>query len=554
MHQIEDHLSSSWRFKLLNLIKRSTTLTQLSWKSLRLYQTITGIAPDEHAQLRDIEPAVPPPRNGKRVLLFSLRGWTTHLAWETTIARALHLRNAQTLTILCDRLLPACEPRTSIDDFDSTCARCARQSSRFLAATGLPHRWLSAFVTPDEVTAFQKRVADLPLADLQAFEAGGLPIGQLVAASVNRHLLQGQVNNVPEHVAAYRRFVAAGLTAHTAIGRLLDSYQPEVVFAMNGVFYAEAILLAMARARAISVWTYERGKKVNAIIMAHNEPVIKQDFEAKWRERAQQPLTPAQAQALDEYMQSRASGNVGIERLWQTMTGDKVTGTGEKPTAVLFSNVLWDTAVYNSDIAFDSMSDWIIHTIKWFEHRPVYQLAIRIHPAETRVPFKVSRAPLLEHIHRAVPDLPPNVRVIGPADSFSSYALVENAAVVLAYTSTIGLEAAVGGVPVVVAGRTHYRGKGFTRDPDTRNAWETALAQAFEQGRMSQAQIDLARRYAYLYFFSEIIPFSLVKEAPRSYVTFNYRRNDELRPGQNTALDAICTALLTGAALTNPDA
>ena len=34
----------------------------------------------------------------------------------------------------------------------------------------------------------------------------------------------------------------------------------------------------------------------------------------------------------------------------------------------------------------------------------------------------------------------------------------------LCYTTTVGLEAAVRGIPVAVAGETHYRGRGFTSD------------------------------------------------------------------------------------------
>ena len=34
----------------------------------------------------------------------------------------------------------------------------------------------------------------------------------------------------------------------------------------------------------------------------------------------------------------------------------------------------------------------------------------------------------------------------------------------LVYTTTVGLEAANLGIPVAVAGATHYRGRGFTHD------------------------------------------------------------------------------------------
>jgi hypothetical protein len=565
MAQIEDRFSSGVGYRLLNAVKASPVLARMAWRMLRLYQTLSDAAPDEHAQLKVMERAPPPPAGGRRVLFFSLRGWPIHLAWETTLARALHLRGAQTLTVVCDRVLPACEPRTSVDDFDSTCERCAWKSAHILPATGLPHRRLSEFVSREEVEDFRRRTAALSLDELQAFTAGGLPIGALVGASVNRHLLQGRIEPVPEHVAAYRRFVAAGLTVQAAVARLLDAYRPAVALAMNGVFYAEAIFLAMAQARAIPVWTYERAKKVDGLIFAKDVPVIKQDFAELWRQWRTRALTPEQDAALDDYLRGRASGDVGIERLWQDMRDSEAAsasasagaGAGASAvdgaaTAVLFTNVLWDTAVYQSDIGFESMAEWVVHTVRWFAAHPQRRLIIRVHPAEVRVPFKASRDSLATRLAAAFPSLPSNVRVVAPTDPFSSYTLLAAAAVVLAYTSTIGLEAAVGGVPTIVAGDTHYRKKGFTLDPDTAAAYAAAIDQAFAQGRMAAADTALARRYAYLYFFDQIVPFRLVHEGPRSYVTFHYRRNEELRPGGDAALDAICAALLSGAPLVNP--
>ena len=48
--------------------------------------------------------------------------------------------------------------------------------------------------------------------------------------------------------------------------------------------------------------------------------------------------------------------------------------------------------------------------------------------------------------------------------------LVETAGLGLVYTTTVGLEMAMSGVPVIVIGQTHYRGKGFSLDPDSGRA------------------------------------------------------------------------------------
>lgn len=553
MHRIEDVASSGVPSRLIAAVKRSRALSGVAWRTLHIWQKVTRSAPDALRQLESMERA-PSAGDGPRVLMFSLRGWTTHLAWETTLARALHVRGAETLTVLCDRALPACEPRTEGNDYASTCDRCVALSGGFLERTGLPYQWLSAYLDPRDHGTAAAAVADLPLDGLRAFEEDGVPIGRLVAASVNRHLLRGNGHEpTPMYVEAYRRFVAAGIVARRAGAKLLARFRPERIVVLNGLFYAEAILMYVARQEGIPVYAYERAKRLNSLIFARNEAVVRQSFDAKWAENRDRPLTAAQSSALDAYVASRFAGEVGIERLWAQQAGWEAPDDG-RPMAALYTNVLWDTAMFDSDMAFGSMTEWIVHTIAWFARRPDRRLVIRVHPAEVRVPFKASRDRVVDRVAAAVATLPENVRVVGPEEPLDSYELLRRSSVVLTYASTIGLEAAVTRVPTVVAGRTHYRNRGFTLDPVNPAEYDLALEEAFRAGPLEDRRWELARRYAWLYFFEEIIPFPLVHEEPRSYVTFAYHSGAELAVGREAGLDSICNAVLMGGPVINPAA
>lgn len=46
---------------------------------------------------------------GPRVLVVSLRGWSTHNAYELTIAQALRMRGADVAFLTCGGGMPACE-------------------------------------------------------------------------------------------------------------------------------------------------------------------------------------------------------------------------------------------------------------------------------------------------------------------------------------------------------------------------------------------------------------------------------------------------------------
>ncbi len=91
--------------------------------------------------------------------------------------------------------------------------------------------------------------------------------------------------------------------------------------------------------------------------------------------------------------------------------------------------------------------------------------------------------------------------MIGPNDLASSYPLMESSDIGLVYTSTTGLELALAGTPVVVAGETHYRGKGFTTDVSSPEEFVRVLDSALHDPASLLVDVPEARRYAHFFFF-----------------------------------------------------
>ena len=71
--------------------------------------------------------------------------------------------------------------------------------------------------------------------------------------------------------------------------------------------------------------------------------------------------------------------------------------------------------------------------------------------------------------------LPDNVTLVAPLDPVDSYELVHGADLVLAYASSIGMEAAAMGKPVIVAANSNYSAAPFVIRPESRDAYVELL-------------------------------------------------------------------------------
>ena len=263
---------------------------------------------------------------------------------------------------------------------------------------------------------------------------------------------------------------------------------------LNGLFFFESIANAMCRGREIDTVIYERGFILDTLIFHRRRPDLLLDVADDWPGWDERPLDPEESEGLDRYMIDRAVGARTLDRFWthaEFVDPDR-PATGK--LAVLFTNLTWDSAVLGKEAAFPGIHEWLSAAVDTFARRPNDQLLIRVHPAEVELPGKQTREPLGGYLRQQYRDLPPNVRIVEAEDSLSSYPLMEAADVGLVYTSTTGLEMTLRGKPVIVAGRTHYRGKGFTLDVSSPTEFVETLLRALDEPAAVAPDVERARR------------------------------------------------------------
>lgn len=157
------------------------------------------------------------------------------------------------------------------------------------------------------------------------------------------------------------------------------------------------------------------------------------------------------------------------------------------------------------------------------------QLIVRIHPAEIRL-YRKSLERVGDLIKERLPKIPSNVKIVDSESPISSYALIELSDAALVYTSTMGLEAAAMGKKAIVSAKTHYKGKGFTTDPQTSEEYFRQIDN--NPPIDSNIVMEKARRYAYIFFFDTHIPFlSVSEDKEMGNFRFNINSLDELFRG-----------------------
>ena len=295
----------------------------------------------------------------------------------------------------------------------------------------------------------------------------------------------------------------------------MQAHKPDAVLVPNGLILEMGIVFRVARYLGIQVMTYEFNDQREQIWLAQDSSIMRQETDYLVKARCSQPMTDEMYQRLADLENARRGARVWgkSKRLWQYVSSQgaentrKMLGLDSRPVVMIAANVLGDSLTLGRNVFAESMSEWMTRTVQFFANRPEVQLVIRVHPGETLVPKARSMGQVARDALTGQPD---HIHIIGATDKINTYDLIEIADLGLVYTTTVGVETAMNGRPVIACGNTHYRKRGFTIDP---NSWDEYFAAVeavladFEGHRLTEEQTAMAWNYGYRFFFEYPRPF-----------------------------------------------
>jgi len=295
---------------------------------------------------------------------------------------------------------------------------------------------------------------------------------------------------------------------------LMMRNRPEAVIVPNGSMLEFGITYLVSKYLGIPVMTLEFGEQSERMWLAQNDDVMRQDTQDLWDARKDAPLSEEEWKRVKEFFAARQKGNIWetFVRLWQGTPSQGVEearkdlGLDSRPVVYLPTNVLGDSLTLGRQLFSSSMTEWLQHTIEFFIERTDVQFVIKTHPGE-----QIGWGPAVYDILREMfPELPDHIHLL-PADAkVNAYDIIEIADLGMVFTTTMGMEIAMSGLPVIVTGKTHYRGKGFTLDADSWDGFFGILHKVLADPRAhrpTRTQVEAAWTYAYRFFFEYPQPY-----------------------------------------------
>lgn len=407
--------------------------------------------------------------------------------------------------------------------------------------------WDDYFQKPafDEARKHLSRITSLT--QLLAIDQQGVRVGRVTASTTLRRLRKGTVDlrdrSTKEELV--RRLADAFAIARGA-HLIVERTEPDLAIFVDRGYTPQGELFDVCLSAGIDVITWNGAHRSNALVLkrygmrnrdehfaALSDETWKYAQEMSWSETRRQRLYQ---ELHDAYITGDWFAEVGTQFNKTLASSAQVSQLLEldprKKTAVIFPHILWDGTFFWGEDLFDSYKDWLVETVQAATENDRVNWVVKIHPANVVKDARDGRfeeASELQAIREEIGELPPHFRVISPESPVNTWSLFSLMDYCLTVRGTIGIEAAMWGIPVLTAGSGRYDARGFTIDSTSADEYLGKVRNIDRIGHLTSHQRELAERYAYAVFVGRLLNLESV--------SLGYRRDSKA----STVVRVHCT-------------
>ena len=526
----------------------------------------TGILRRSEHVLEELSPVT----KGKYIFAIIYGFSLTETAYGSVIGMALRMRGAEPVALICNRALPACvfnylgnhDPDPGkygshpLSPPYDRCNSCVALLESVYPQLKWPIVRFSDYSKPGDKAAFQALVSDdLTLEECAAFTYRDIKVGEQARATTLRSMLRGTLDpDNEEHLWRLRRYLLAAIYVAELTYRLLEDVKPAGVIIPDGVYVTHGTPVAVANELGIHVVVLGITLRRSTIMLSHGETYHRTVLKEPTSTWDRLVLTSEQSELNDEYLDSKRTGGKDwisvhprpIES--QEAIVSELKLDPKLPIVALYTNVIWDAQLRYTENAFTSLLDWLFITIKHFSQRQDAQLVVRIHPGEVKS-IRPTRQPILGEIQKRFSTLPDNVKIIPPESDLSTYTLADMSVAGLVYGTKLAMELGTRPQPVIIAGESYCRGKGFSYDVSSAEEYLNILDRILTLPHNTPEMMARARLFSYHFYFRRMFVLPQVHVPnPQSTTSMRlqFRTLNDLRPGASNALDMVCNGIMEG--------
>lgn len=419
----------------------------------------------------------------KKVLIYApFALWSPHFETDLELGEIALSEGHEVKYLYCSGQLPTCEP--NLDHKNNICALCRSRFKSGIKWIGKDRVQTEDFYNLTEAQRveidFLKKKVFLSVEEVRAFKIGAAEIGRAALSSTITESREPALNLL-QHEKSIRKHLITAATVYYSIKNHLQKMQPDQIILFNGRLSSHMPALDVAKEMGVPAYVHERsGALERYSFLKNTTPHDIRPIAAQIEEVYNSiPLSDEEKEKIAVQWYEERRNNV--PQFWTSLTKDQKEGlipsnlTPDKVNLVIFNSsedemeefAYWKNPYYKNQ--FEGM-DRLLTSLRERDEESRIRVFLRVHPHLKGA--KGSQVAGILELEKKYPEL----TVIHADSKVSTYALVDAADLVLTYGTTVGIEAAYRGKPLLLMARSPYEEVGVAFRPATHETFiETLL-------------------------------------------------------------------------------
>jgi len=463
------------------------------------------------------------------------------------IAWALKLRGCSVKLLLCKGSKIACTKRIFYlkDDpknWHKSCNRCSILCSEYIKTLNLDYGFIDDYIGDGQLEQLYKLSQEIKFEDIYDFCFKGYYIGKNVYSSFRRYLRGKPMLKEQENILRF--YLYAGMANIEMAENFVAKEKPDRVIMSHSVYtdYGSPLQVFLKNKITVSVGFCSPGvvgNRNDCQVFSFPEDLKRTSpqmiLDKTWDNIKNKKLSLVEEKKLEEIFSQRYPKNKS--------NGPNIFDFGNNnPVCCIFAHAIWDAVDDMYQMVYKDFDEWMIDTIKEISKIKNINWLIKVHPVEfIEASGSQKSYGVCDVIENNFGELPSHIKILKNI-AVNNLELYKKISMAITVVGTPGLEVAMFGKPVIVAGQAHYAKKGFTYDASTREEYVNYLRNIKQLKPLSKFQIEKAKQYAYLHFARKQIPFDYLENGDLDRVDTNKIKN--IIFGKDKYMDFICDCII----------